>query len=201
MANSSVPESGRKSDWILTQNAFRKLLQWFDSDENSEGANYLEIRRRLVSYFDRKGCSSPEELADETLNRVARRLEEEGSITTDAPARYCYIVARFVLLEWLRVKKKHESLDEQQAMLIAESDHHKQDVEKRSEHLERCMRNLTDEERTLIVGYYQGEQRIKIDNRRKIAEKLGVSMNALSIRACRIRDKLESCMSRLINAV
>jgi hypothetical protein len=54
------------------------------------------MRRRLVQYFDRKNCLRPDELADETLNRVARRLEEKGGITDTPPARYCYILARFV---------------------------------------------------------------------------------------------------------
>jgi hypothetical protein len=44
----------------------------------SGSQRYLEMRHRLVAYFDRKNCISPADLADETLNHVARRLEEEG---------------------------------------------------------------------------------------------------------------------------
>jgi hypothetical protein len=114
MANSSVPKPGRKTDWVLSQSAFRQLLDWLDEGVNSDGSRYLEIRRRLVVYFDRKHCLTPDELADETLNRVARRLEEEGAITTDAPAHYCYIVARFVLLEELR-RIPQKQIDDQLA--------------------------------------------------------------------------------------
>src|SRR5262245_6008855 len=71
---------------------------------SSGGEKYLEMRRRLVGYFDRKNCVSPDDLADETLNRVARRLEEEASIDDTESARYCYIVAKFVFLEYLRNK-------------------------------------------------------------------------------------------------
>ena len=60
------------------------------------------MRRRLVWYFAHKKCLAADELADETLNRVSRRLEEEGAIVDTAPARYCYIVAKFVFLEYLR---------------------------------------------------------------------------------------------------
>ena len=107
----SAPKPERKSDWVLTQNAFRQLLDWLDEGLNSDGSRYLEIRRRLVLYFDRKNCLTPDELADETLNRVARRIEEEGGISTDTPAHYCYIVARFVLLEDLR-RSPQKQLDE-----------------------------------------------------------------------------------------
>src|SRR5271156_5139725 len=83
--------------------AFRQFLHWLDEGADSRGEKYLEMRRRLVAYFDRKNCVAPDDLADETLNRVARRLEEEaGAITGTAPAQYCYITAKFVFLEYLR---------------------------------------------------------------------------------------------------
>src|SRR5690348_9324991 len=81
------------------QRSFRKFLEWLDDGIESDGRKYLDMRQRLVSYFDRKNCTFPDDLADETLSRVARRLEEEGAITGAAPAQYCYIVARFVFLE------------------------------------------------------------------------------------------------------
>jgi hypothetical protein len=72
----------------MTPGAFRQFLNWLDQGVDSSGEKYLEMRRRLVGYFDRKNCLTPDELADETLNRVARRLEEEGAITDTPPARY-----------------------------------------------------------------------------------------------------------------
>jgi RNA polymerase sigma factor (sigma-70 family) len=197
MANPSFPEPVRKSDWVLTQSAFQQLLDWLDGGADSGGERYLEIRRRLVHYFDRKNCASPEELADDTLNRVTRRLEEEGSITGDAPAQYCYIVARYVLLEFLRQRNREQSIIVEPAA-PQDASQEKREAEQRSEVLQRCIQNLASQDRELIVGYYQGEHRIKIENRRSLASKLGISINALSIRACRIRDKLESCMRKAL---
>src|SRR5215813_1194376 len=110
--DSIIPRGRWKKDWDLSEQAFARLLAWLDEGTDSRGERYLEIRRRLVLYFDRKNCLSPDELADETLNRVARRLEEETAIITDAPAHYCYIVARFVLLEALRKRRQERSLDD-----------------------------------------------------------------------------------------
>jgi len=70
-----------KRDPSTSPNAFRQFLNWLDDGSDSRGEKYLEMRRRLVAYFDRKNCVAPDDLADETLNRVARRLEEEGIIT------------------------------------------------------------------------------------------------------------------------
>ena len=97
-----------KKDWVPSEGAFRRLLGWLDEGVDSGGEKYLEMRRRLAAYFDRRNCPSPDELADETLNRVARRLEEQGTISETPPARYCYIVARFVFLEYVR-RARHES--------------------------------------------------------------------------------------------
>lgn len=194
-----------KKNWTITPETFERLLEWFDEGKSSDGQNYLEMQQRLVTYFDRKNCLNSDELADETLNRVARRLEEEGEIKTESPAKYCYITARFVFLESLRESEKtHIPLDEilqkpQRQELIAEDRIEEQETkEKMLTCLENCIVTLNVADRELIISYYFGEERIKIENRRKIAEKLGISVNALSIRACRIRDKLETCVEKCV---
>jgi DNA-directed RNA polymerase specialized sigma24 family protein len=85
-------------------------LNWLDGGLDSDGRAYVGMRRRLTDYFRRKNCLIADDLADETLTRVARRLEEEGIALTDTPARYCYIVARFVFLEYLRDNKSRQTV-------------------------------------------------------------------------------------------
>jgi len=195
----------QKKDWTLSSGAFQRLLDWLDEGTSSGGEKYLEMRGRLVAYFDRKNCISPDELADETLNRVARRLEEEGRIESDTPAHYCYIVARFVFMESLRgTQKEHLPLDdvlktnEEKNFAVTSQNEERELREKMLNCLEHCTEKLESQNREIIIGYYLGEQRIKIENRRALADKLGVSVNALSIRACRIRDKLEACVGNCV---
>jgi DNA-directed RNA polymerase specialized sigma24 family protein len=206
--DTSIQKAERKSDWALSQSAFSQLLAWLDGGRDSGGEGYLETRQRLVSYFDRKDCLAPDELADETLNRVARRLEEEGSITDTTPAQYCYIVAKYVFMEYLRrTERRQVSLDElpgsNQAFrgAVASSDRsdETENEERRLNCLEQCLQHLEADSSEIIIQYYHGEQRVKIDNRRALAERLGVTMNALSIRACRIRDKLEACARKCMS--
>jgi len=196
MSELPLPAPQHKKDWVLTPRALDQLLSWLDEGSDSHGQRYLEMQRRLVSYFDRKNCATPDELADETLNRVARRLEEEGTIESDTPARYCYIVARFVFMEHLRETHKGDAaLNEMQKKspdysAAAEVD----SKEKFLDCLEQCTGKLEPTNRRIITGYYVGKERVKIENRRALAESLGITMNALSIRACRIREKLEACV-------
>jgi DNA-directed RNA polymerase specialized sigma24 family protein len=192
-----------KKDWTPNPDAFRQFLNWLDEGVDSRGERYLEMRRRLARYFDRRNCSSPDDLADETLNRVARKMEEKGEIVGASPAHYCYIVARLVFLESVR-RKEHNgpSLDDTErsggvmASLAAPSAPTMDTAAKERLFtcLERCLRRLRMQDQELILEYYRGEQRDKIARRSQMATHLGLTMNALSIRACRIRTKLEACI-------
>ncbi len=195
-----MQKTNLKKIWLISENAFAALLKWLDIDNKTDGECYLEIHERLVSYFDRKNCQNPDELADETLNRVARRLEEEGKLESETPARYCYITAKFVFLENLRSKDKQNiSIDETtENKLFSKTFDDKTVNEKRLNCLELCTENLEFVNREIIFGYYYGEERIKIENRRKLAKKFELSVNALSIRACRIRERLQVCVVKCV---
>jgi len=200
--------SGKKKDRVLTQSAFRRLLVWFDEGTNSGGQKYEDLRRKLILYFDRRNCLSPEDLADETLNRVARRLEEAGSITNIEPAKFCFIKAREVLLEyWRNPERNRIELDDPKAPTPAarntsaagNPNFQWEEKEKGLECLDQCLQRLEPEDRDLIIRYYYGEKRIKIDNHQKMARQLGISDKTLALRALRIRKRLEVCVNKCIN--
>jgi DNA-directed RNA polymerase specialized sigma24 family protein len=185
----------------LSQLAFNRLLQWLDDGVDSQGENYLEMRRRLVSYFDRRNRQWADELADETLNRIGRTLEKSCAIAIRPPARYCYVVARFVLLEDFRREPGHTRLDELRPPVAVRAlgrapvmDESAAIEEQRLDSLDRCLQQLKLEQRELVVEYYRDTGRQKIERRRDLAKRLGITMNALGIRACRIRAALERCV-------
>jgi DNA-directed RNA polymerase specialized sigma24 family protein len=197
-----MPREGRE-ERLLTPHAFERLLEWLDDGIDSSGETYLEIRRRLILYFDRRNRPFPDDLADETLNRIAWTLEEDGVIAVRPPARYCYVVARFVLLEDARRREhKHVSLSRPRrfepfgyATMRPEVDEGVARQERQLDCLDRCVGTLSPEQQVLIVDYYREERRAKIERRRELAQRLGITMNALSVRACRIRDTLEACVA------
>jgi len=183
----------------LTELAFGRLLEWLDDGVDSHGETYVEMRRRLVSYFDRRNRFSADELADETLSRVGRTLEKDGAIATRPPARYCYVVAKYVLLEDIRRGRPHARLDERRARNLraatpATLDEGLAAREQRLECFDYCLQQLKPEQRELIVEYYRDARREKIERRQALAKRLGISMNALGIRASRIRSTLEACV-------
>ena len=191
-----------KKAWTPTPKAFQRLLTWLRADDEDAGVGYLDMRRRLVAYFDRRECSEPDDLADEVFNRVARRLEEEGITESETPAKYCYIVARFVLMEHRREAQKAQRLANEMRVR-GSAGGHMADESSRDEAmlacLERCAGRLQPRDRDTIVQYYAGSGRGKIENRRALARFLGISVNALSIRACRLREALYQCVRRCLD--
>ncbi|MEO7134259.1 MAG: hypothetical protein ABI024_08560 [Vicinamibacterales bacterium] len=199
----------RRGAWTLSSDALQRLLNWLDGSANSDGHAYSEMRRRLRDYFGRKNCLTPDDLADETLTRVARRLEEEGITRGETPARYCYIVARFVFLEHLRSTKAHPMVTHDSGEVAPQlSPRSGADVAEAADTresllacLEKCLQELDSLNRRIITGYYIGSARVKIDNRRELAASLGLTLNALTVRACRIRTRLEACVRRCAGAL
>ncbi len=187
--------------WTATPDSLRRLLHWLDGGVDSQGQKYEEMRQRLVTFFDRKNCPYPDELADETLTRVMKWLDQNRKELDAEPAKICYNTARFVWHEYLR-RPEHDELDALPVALQPVEDPRvtaglteAQEVqERRLECLENCFAKLAAEERELIVRYYYGEQRAKRENRKALAAERGMTANALMIKASRVRDKLRNCM-------
>lgn len=174
-----------KQQSILTQAAFDSLLAWLDADRDQAGRKYEYIRLRLIKMFTCRGRPDAEELADETINRVALKTSEVAQNYVGDPALYFYGVAQKIYLESLR---RHPPLIEQPPTAKSE------EIEKEYECLERCMKELSPSLRKLILEYYQNDKRAKIEHRKKLAEMLGIAQNALRIRAHRVRMTLQQCV-------
>ena len=193
--------AAKKKDWILTQEAFERLLAALDADRERAGQKYETVRRKLIEFFEARGHNSPSDPADETINRVARRLDE-GERVQDFSA-YFYGVARLLLKETLRGRGKEPiALDLAPPPTVAadneEQEQRRQDEELRLRCFEVCLSKLPNSHRILIVDYYREEQGVKIEERKRQAESLKLSLNALRLRACRIRGELGDCINSCV---
>jgi DNA-directed RNA polymerase specialized sigma24 family protein len=180
-----------KKNWVLTQEAFDALLGWLDPNRERAGQKYEDIRRRLVKIFSCRGCGEPEDLADETINRVTSKLPAVEPGFVGDPGRYFYGVANKVHLEYRRRKPAPDT---------PPPPGYDESIEREFECLERCMQKLTAENRTLVIEYYRNERQAKIDHRKRLAEQLGIAINALRIRAFRIRAALQECVTNCVHA-
>jgi DNA-directed RNA polymerase specialized sigma24 family protein len=181
----------------LTPEDFTKFLAILDSDGKIAGEKYEELRGQLIKFFEWRGSLFPDELADETLNRLTRKIAEGEEIEKNIIA-LALGIARFVLLESLKHPGNRRAEMEEAAPLTAPPDHRAEDDDLWVVCLRECLRSVSVQNRELIIEYYQEEGRAKIDDRKKLADRLGISLNALFSRARRIRDKLEVCVTRCV---
>lgn len=182
-----MPSPGpSKKNWSLTREALDALLAALDEDRERAAEHYEVLRRKLVNFFRWHGGAHPEELSDETLNVAARKLSE-GEQIRSIPI-YCLGIARNLLMDQVRGRRR-------EAAALAESSSSgppatEPDRERLLESLEQCLQDLPEESRRLLLIYYGGEKRAKIESRRMLAEQLGIPLNALRIRASRLRTRL-----------
>jgi DNA-directed RNA polymerase specialized sigma24 family protein len=154
-------------------------------------AEFERLRRTLLRFFDWRGASAPDDLADETLDRLARKLQE-GTAVADLGA-FAHGIARLVLHESVRGDARHRGLDgvEPHAPAPRESG----EAELLAVRLERCLAALPRDSRELLLAYYSGgEGGRKIETRRRLARQWRLTQNALRSRVQRVRDRVESCV-------
>jgi DNA-directed RNA polymerase specialized sigma24 family protein len=174
--------SGGRKRWELDREGWETLMAALAADREVAGHKYEDLRRRLTDLFAWEGCELPDHLADEALNRLARKLTEGVSIPH--LDRYAFGIARFLVQEDLRARRGRQAALRQfpsqnpsgrSASMVAA--------------LEECLAGLPDANRGLIERYYA-------DDRGMLARELGISVNALRNRAMRIREELFQCVLR-----
>jgi DNA-directed RNA polymerase specialized sigma24 family protein len=168
----------------LTQEAFEQLLSWLDEDRERAGKKYEEIRFHLINIFIARGCLISEELADRTIDRVARKVKDIAGTYVGDPALYFYGAAKMVYLEYLRTKPV---LPPNTPRCSDKND------EQTYECLELCINKLSPANRELILEYYN-QGHTDEDQRRRLAARTALERNALWVRAHRIREKLRGCV-------
>lgn len=171
----------------LADPSFDDLLAWLHSDRDMAGQQYETIRAGLIRIFVAKGFSDAEDLADDTITRVTKKVREIRDGYVGQPARYFHGVARNVIWERYRLKEiATETIEVVRSQISNQTALH--------ECLQRCLNFLSPEKGELIMDYYAYDGHDKIEQRKGLATELGISEGALRNRAHQIRNKLEKCV-------
>jgi DNA-directed RNA polymerase specialized sigma24 family protein len=184
-----------RKGWSLTQEAFDLLLEWLSPDRENAGEIYEEIRNGLVKLFLIRGCRHPEILADETINRVTSKVSGLIREYQGNPAHYFYNIAGKVYLESLSPRKNNEEqLDLTSLEKAFAASPEPADADAKLEYLKECLQKLSAENRELVTEYFAADKSEKIEHRRMLSEKKGVSLNTLRIKVMRLKRKLHDCV-------
>lgn len=176
----------------MTPEELDALLASLHPDREQAAQIYETIRRKLIRLFEWRGCVSPEDLADDTMDRVARRMAEGVTLHSKDPFSYFCGVAHLVYKEvWRRAAREQKAL-EKGDWPPHQPEEDPEDDDRRRACLHRCLNQLPSDQKTLLLRYYQGESNIR--NRKDLCQELGIPINALRIRVHRVRRKLEACV-------
>jgi DNA-directed RNA polymerase specialized sigma24 family protein len=174
----------------LTPEQFDALLLWLGPDRERAGELYEKLRAKLIKLLECRGALFPEEVADDTFDRVAQKLAQGADVYARDRYSFLWGVAGRVYQEWLS-RNRPPALPPRELAPDPMREHLQQC-------LDRCLDKLPSEERQMILKYYEGEGGAKIAGRAELAVRAGVSAGALRIRACRLRQQLETCVRRCV---
>lgn len=174
----------------LTAEQFAKFLIWLNPNKDEAGEEYERLRFRLITFFAGRNCRYPEELTDETINRVCLKI---GETEIENKNGFCYGVAKNVFLEYLRKEKEFLNIDDMQIAVK------KDETLFTDQCLDRCLNQLPTEKRNLILDYFSENKSAKITLREKLSENLELSKTALRMKIVRIKQKLKSCLQECAN--
>lgn len=167
------------------------LLSRLDPDQTAAGQKYLELHLKLTRFFERRDVFSSEEHADEVIDRVSRKVAAGEQI--ESLGAYALGVAKRYFLELTR-KPRFDSLDDDNALRAEPGAPAPAAEDARLACLDECVGRLGEGDRLLLFEYYEEERVAKIDSRRLIAQRLGVTANALRLRVFKLRAGLEKCI-------
>jgi len=182
-----------------------RLLIRLDSDAARAWEKYRSIRSRLVKFFEWNQCRSPEDLADEVLDRVARKPAEEEIRDV---SEFVIGVARYLRLEAHKKEQRESHLEDRpggQDSLADPRDHESElvgmiDQQSNLACLRDCLAGLNSADSRLALDYYSAEEEKQKVHRQKLANAVGITILALRVRANRLREKLERCVSSCIES-
>jgi len=177
-----------------TKEEFNQLLLWFNPDPNHGGADYIRIQARLVRIFISRGCGDSETLAQEVLNRVAVRIDTL-ILNYNDPLRCCIGFVDNVCHEYFREIQIEAAAKEPPKPRPSE------ELEREDGCLKECLDELCPGDRDLVIRYFEGEKSARIAGRKKLAEELHLTANALRIQAHRLRQKLRQCLQLCLERI
>lgn len=166
--------------------AFEKLLNWLDPDREKAGEKYRRLHLRLTRIFAAKGCCQAEDLADQTFDVIARKIDWLIENYVGDPSLYFFGVAKKIYKPPKPIPSAPPAPDNTE-------------VERRASCLEECLSHLASaDEREVVLRYHQKEKGEKIRERKQIAKELGISANALRIRIWHIHARLRPCVQQCV---
>ena len=187
-----------KKTYAFQQQEFESLLNWLSDDREVAGEKYEQVRRGLIRFFRFKGCGNAEDLADETISRVAARINSLDVYKDTKVITYFYGFAANILFEYKRAVNREIAHDDSLLLASQIQPDSENDFDCRTACLRDCLNMLSAEDRRIFIEYYSDTTTKKMETRRKIAQRLNCEVKTLHVRVFRLRSSLKVCINKCV---
>lgn len=170
----------------VTREKFASFLEWLNPGGEGAGEEYERLRFRLCTFFSQRHCRFPDELADETINRLMLKVVEEK---IENKLAYCYGVAKNVYRESLRKERHHVNVEEVTVAAQAPAERNLSE-----ECLDKCLAELPAESQQMLLNYFSEVKQAKVELRLRLSKSFAVTQAALRVRVMRTKQRLKLCV-------
>jgi hypothetical protein len=163
-------------------------------EEEAAVERYRRLHGRLVLFFMRHRSYHPEDLADQVVNRLARKLSDGLSIGNIEA--FALGMARLVVREEqaqsLRERNCHLELCRNESVVQRTFN----ERENSYQWMENQLATLPVSQRSMLERYHEGEGIRRIRERQKLAEEMGLSIGTLRKRIFDLQAMLRIKLAR-----
>ena len=186
-------------DSSIPPESFDEILAWFNPDRELAALIYVQLREDLTKLFIWNHSPDPEGSTDEVFDRVAKKVHQLRQTYVGDPKLYFYGVARNIIKELPKKIRSQTSLQGTEPASDPRRETEQETAAMREDCLRSCLQKISQDKRDLILGYYAMDKQAKIEHHKEMAERLGISVETLRVKAYRIRGKLEQCIERCLD--
>lgn len=184
MIKSALPDKNSafgKEDWDV-------FLAQLDQSPERAGVVYERLRARLITFFRCRGLHCAEDHADETINRLIKATTNEQ---IRDPLAYALSVARYLASEVHR-QRREVPLDEAEHLrdTYVSTEVNERRFSKQLACIEERIALLATEDQEILFSWYGHQKTEKIEEKKKLAARLGISLGTLRVRAFRVRERI-----------
>ena len=192
-----------------------RLLNWYDPDLDKARAELQRHHRSLLIFVRRRGIGDVEGVVGEIFARLVAKLAagQVPEVRSEGErGRFLAGYARNVCWEFLKEQKSNVvSLDDMSgAGALSKACAVEAGAQANLEMSElrgsaracfgRCMETLKPEDAEMLLEYYRGEEGAQIAIRKGLAQRLGLTMNALALKVRERRKTLRRCVEPCLEA-
>jgi DNA-directed RNA polymerase specialized sigma24 family protein len=163
---------------------FDRLFSLLEPEALSVDEGAQRCRLKLVKFFGWRRCEDPESLANETISRLLKNISEGQQISADHPYSYVYAIAKNVFKEFLREKKRRSTIADVDGMGEIPAPDQVADCRRW------CLAQLSAAKIEVLASYYLDDV-----DRCEIAERQGLTINALRLQVHRYKRGLRRCLA------